>query len=191
MAFDLIFWKGSPDETAELVWGLLSQGEAVQHIKKITPGEAVDAFRAEFGPKVAYNVAAGEVSGPGFTFTVRKKSGYLQVWCEDEIEQATHGQSTLQRVQRAAQFRLGCQMYNPATGDYAETTKPEALEEAVAQRSGMKKIELGVGSRIEHKKFGPGKITAVFGAGEKCQAQVTFQDGSKRKLLTRFLSPSA
>ena len=33
-----------------------------------------------------------------------------------------------------------------------------------------------------------GEITALFGAGEKGQARVRFDDGSERKLLTRFLS---
>ncbi len=190
MSYDLVFWKGFPTEEPATVWNLLAQGEDVRFVQPIGPGEAVDAFRAEFGAKVAYNVDDGEVLGPGFEFQVEKNAPYLHINCAFGLVEDEDDQGTLSKIQRAGQFRLGCQMFDPQTGEYAETTKPLTEGEKKALSGIPTKVApaFAVGGAVAHKKFGPGTITALIGGGDKCQAQVKFDDGSERKLLTRFLT---
>lgn len=51
----------------------------------------------------------------------------------------------------------------------------------------MELVEFAVGDKVEHPKFGKGKITAVYGDGEKMKVVVDFgKEVGERKLLVKL-----
>jgi hypothetical protein len=58
--------------------------------------------------------------------------------------------------------------------------KPAPVQAAAPVRKGIE-----VGDRVDHAKFGAGSVRAI----EADKAEVVFDDGSERKLMTRFLKP--
>lgn len=54
------------------------------------------------------------------------------------------------------------------------------------QSDGSLHLELAVGNRIEHDRFGRGVITNLEGAGDDRKVEVKFENGDVKKLLLRF-----
>ncbi len=49
---------------------------------------------------------------------------------------------------------------------------------------------MGIGSVVFHPTFGEGRVVSFTGAGPKAICQILFDDGVKRRVVARFLTPA-
>ena len=63
---------------------------------------------------------------------------------------------------------------------------PKVSDSLASEASVLLDNKIVVGSRVEHSRFGLGRVTAIEGSGENTKACVTFNNCGEKVLLLKF-----
>ena len=182
MSYDLIFWRGRPDGSAERVWSALYNRQPVNFVMPLVFADVRAAFEAELKGDLRVDEKTGEIQGRGWETTLHDGDRYIHVVCSWQLAQ---DRSAIVQLKRAGQ-RAGCSMFDPQSSAYVQApafpkSAPEPAPTAVAAAAAAAP-EFAIGGRVSHPTFGEGDISAVLDD----KLRIKFATG-ERVLLSRFV----